>query len=197
VVIEVERVVDVNSRAAPNGQNLKVGPEPAQQKGRAAPGRTPRPRRPRRHPRQDTAFTYSGPARIKLRGARVATTPTPLTAPGPVSVQRKSSLTVSSWSPANGAGWAAPTPGGIVTIQVEDTHYRVTCDGADISLRARSNDHPIRHWKAKIHAAKLRPATSITSRDCQRSAEPNVSSTSRDDPRHLDITSFVRVNQRL
>lgn len=45
--------------------------------------------------------------------------------------------------------------GRIVTIHVEDTHFRVTCDGAELGLHPRTSDHPIRLWKAKIHAPNL------------------------------------------
>jgi hypothetical protein len=45
--------------------------------------------------------------------------------------------------------------GKIVTIHVEDTHFRVTCDGVELSPHPRNNQHPVRRWKAKIHAPKL------------------------------------------
>ncbi|WP_217130078.1 hypothetical protein [Streptomyces sp. AC558_RSS880] len=45
--------------------------------------------------------------------------------------------------------------GRIVTSYVEDTHFRVTYEGAEISLHARKEQHPMTRWKAKIHAPKL------------------------------------------
>ena len=44
--------------------------------------------------------------------------------------------------------------GKIVTVHVEDTHFRVTCDGIDISLHPRNEQRPVTRWKAKIHAPK-------------------------------------------
>ena len=45
--------------------------------------------------------------------------------------------------------------GRIVTIYVEDTHFRVTYEGAELSLHARNDQHPVKRWKAKIHAPKI------------------------------------------
>ena len=33
--------------------------------------------------------------------------------------------------------------GKIVTVHVEDTHFRVTCDGAEISLHPRAEQRPV------------------------------------------------------
>ena len=52
--------------------------------------------------------------------------------------------------------------GKIVTVYVEDTHFRVTCDGAEISLHLRAEQRPVTRWKAKIHAPKAEPASSIS-----------------------------------
>ena len=45
--------------------------------------------------------------------------------------------------------------GNIVTIHVEDTHFRVTCDGAEIAIHPRNGQHPVTRWKAKIHAPRI------------------------------------------
>jgi hypothetical protein len=50
--------------------------------------------------------------------------------------------------------------GKIVTVHVEDTHFRVTCDGAEISLHPRTEQRPVTRWKAKIHDPKPEPASS-------------------------------------
>jgi hypothetical protein len=47
--------------------------------------------------------------------------------------------------------------GKIVTIHVEDTHFRVTCGGAQLSIHPRTTKLPIRRWKAKIHAPRPSP----------------------------------------
>ena len=44
--------------------------------------------------------------------------------------------------------------GKIVTVHVEDTHFRVTCDGAEIALHPRTDPRTVTRWKAKIHAPK-------------------------------------------
>ena len=50
--------------------------------------------------------------------------------------------------------------GKIVTVHVEDTHFRVTCDGAEIALHPRTDPRPVTRWKAKIHAPKPESASS-------------------------------------
>jgi hypothetical protein len=67
--------------------------------------------------------------------------------------------------------------GKIVTVHVEDTHFRITCDGIDIALHPRNEQRPVTRWKAKIHAPKTEALSSM-SRDCQPTAEPKVSSMS-------------------
>ena len=52
--------------------------------------------------------------------------------------------------------------GKIVTVHVEDTHFRVTCDGAEISLHPRTEQRPVTRWKAKIHAPRPERASSIS-----------------------------------
>ncbi|WP_280828264.1 hypothetical protein [Mycobacterium sp. OTB74] len=76
--------------------------------------------------------------RTKIRGARVATTQLPPPQPGPISVQRK--------VPTDGVVMVARQrlrigrtyAGNIVTIHVEDTHFRVTCDGAELAIHPRN-----------------------------------------------------------
>lgn len=91
----------------------------------------------------------------KLRGARIPTAPLPAPAAGPISVQRQ--------VPRDGVVMVARQrlrvgrthAGKIVTIHAEDTHFRVTCDGADISLHPRDPAQPIRRWKANSHSPRL------------------------------------------
>jgi hypothetical protein len=93
--------------------------------------------------------------RGKIRGARVASTQQPAPPTGPMSVQRK--------VPRDGVVMVArqrlrigrPYAGNIVTIHVEDTHFRVTCDGAEIAIHPRNGQHPVTRWKAKIHAPRI------------------------------------------
>jgi hypothetical protein len=93
----------------------------------------------------------------KIRGARIAASQVPPPAPGPMSVQRK--------VPRDGVVMVARQrlrvgrtyAGKIVTIHVEDTHFRVTCDGAQLSIHPRTTDLPIRRWRAKIHAPRSNP----------------------------------------
>lgn len=93
--------------------------------------------------------------RAKLHGARVADTELPPTAPGPISVERKvprdGIVMVTRQRLRVGRTYA----GKIVTIYVEDTHFRVTLDGVELSLHARKEQRPVTRWKAKIHAPKL------------------------------------------
>jgi hypothetical protein len=52
--------------------------------------------------------------------------------------------------------------GKIVTVHVEDTHFRVTCDGAEISLHPRTDRRPVTRWKAKLRAPKPERVSSIS-----------------------------------
>jgi hypothetical protein len=45
--------------------------------------------------------------------------------------------------------------GPIVTIAVEYTCYRVSCDGTESVSMHAPGDCPIRLWKAKVHAPRL------------------------------------------
>ncbi|GGV47032.1 hypothetical protein GCM10010495_75830 [Kitasatospora herbaricolor] len=97
---------------------------------------------------------FTGGEHPRLRGARLATTQLP-PAPAAVTVERK--------VPNDGVVMVARQrlrvsrthAGRIVTIYVEDTHFRVTYEGAEISLHARQDQHSVTRWKAKIHAPKL------------------------------------------
>ena len=93
--------------------------------------------------------------RAKLRCAQdCRCTPAPPPAPGPVSVQRKvprdGVIMVTRQRLRVGAAHA----GKIVTVYVEDTHFRVTIEGAQVSLHPRNQQRPVNRWKAKIHAPK-------------------------------------------
>ncbi|MGW4124836.1 hypothetical protein [Nocardia sp. NPDC004711] len=154
-VIELERSVNVNGVVGICNHRVKIGPELAERRivlrldGHLL------------HAVHDGVLAKTLPApmpveeRAKLRGARVVTTPLPAPAPGPISVQRK--------VPRNGVIMVARQnlrvgrtyAGRIVTVHAEDTHFRVTCDGAEIGIYPRITDVPIRRWKAKIHAPKL------------------------------------------
>jgi hypothetical protein len=50
--------------------------------------------------------------------------------------------------------------GKIVTVHVEDTHFRATCDGTELSLHPRTGQSPVTRWKAKIHAPKTESLSS-------------------------------------
>ena len=45
--------------------------------------------------------------------------------------------------------------GSIVTIHVEDTHFRVSCNGAELAIHPRNGQHPVTRWKPKIHAPRI------------------------------------------
>jgi transposase InsO family protein len=154
-VIEVDRSVDHNGTVELATHRLKVGPELASKKvvlrldGHLV------------HVVHDGVLAKTLPSPIpaeqrgKIRGARVATTQQPAPPPGPMSVQRK--------VPRDGVVMVARQrlrigrtyAGNIVTINVEDTHFRVTCDGAEIAIHPRNGQHPVTRWKAKIHAPRI------------------------------------------
>jgi len=153
-VIEADRAVDVNGIADLAGHRLKVGAELARCKV------TLRLDGHLIHVIRDGALAKTLPSPIpatdrgKLRGARIAAAALPPPAPGPISVQRKvpnnGVIMVTRQRLRVGATYA----GKIVTVHVEDTHFRVTCDGAEISLHPRTEQRPVTRWKAKIHAPK-------------------------------------------
>ena len=158
-VIEVDRAVDGNGIADLAGQQVKVGAELARRQvtlrldghlihviSDGVLAKTLPIARPGRRPRQAAR-------RADRRGRRC-----PPPAPGPVSVQRKvpsdGVIMVTRQRLRVGATYA----GKIVTVHVEDTHFRVTCDGTEISLHPRTEQRPVTRWKAKIHAPKPEPA---------------------------------------
>ena len=161
-VIEVGRAVDASGIADLAGHKVKVGAELARSKVTL---------------RLDghlihviaggvLAKTLPSPVpagdRARLRGARIAGTPLPAPAPGPVSVQRKvprdGVIMVTRQRLRVGATYA----GKIVTVHVEDTHFRVTCDGTEVSLHPRNEQRPVNRWKAKIHAPKPEALSSMS-----------------------------------
>jgi transposase InsO family protein len=161
-VIEVDRNVDTNGVADLAGHRVKVGAELAR-------------RRVTLRLDGHLVHVISGgvlaktlpspiPAanRAKLRGARIASAALPPPAPGPVSVQRKvprdGVIMVTRQRLRVGATYA----GKIVIVHVEDTHFRVTCDGVEIALHPRTEQRPVTRWKAKIHAPKAESMSSIS-----------------------------------
>ena len=161
-VIEVDRNVDGNGTADLAGHRVKIGPELARRRVtlrldghliHAISGGV-----------LDKTLPSPIPAagRATLRGARIAAAPLPPPAPGPVRVQRKvprdGVIMVTRQRLRVGATYA----GKIVTVHVEDTHFRVTCDGAEISLHPRTEQRPVTRWKAKIHTPKTESLSSIT-----------------------------------
>jgi integrase-like protein/Mu transposase-like protein len=161
-VIEVSRTVDVNGNADLAGRKVKIGPELARSKV------TLRLDGHLLHVIADGVLAKTLPSpvaaddRAGLRGARIADTPLPAPAPGPVSVQRKvpkdGVIMVTRQRLRVGAAYA----GKIVTVHVEDTHFRVTCDGADIALHPRNEQRPVTRWRAKIHAPKPETPSSMS-----------------------------------
>jgi hypothetical protein len=161
-VIEADRAVDASGNADLAGRKVKIGAELA---------------RARVTLRLDghllhviasgvLAKTLPSPvpadSRAGLRGARIAGTQLPSPAPGAVSVQRKvprdGVIMVTRQRLRVGATYA----GKIVTVHVEDTHFRVTCDGTEVSLHPRTEQRPVNRWRAKIHAPKPERASSMS-----------------------------------
>ena len=161
-VIEVSRTVNADGNADLAGHKVKIGPELARSKV------TLRLDGHLLHVIRDGVLAKTLPSpvpagdRARLRGARIAATPLPAPAPGPVSVQRKvprdGVIMVTRQRLRVGATYA----GKIVTVHVEDTHFRVTCDGTEVSLHPRNEQRPVNRWKAKIHAPKPERASSMS-----------------------------------
>jgi hypothetical protein len=97
-----------------------------------------------------------------LRGARIAAAALPPPAVGPVSVQRQvprdGVIMITRQRLRFGVTYASK----IVIVHVEDTHFRVTCDGAQISLHPRTEQRPVTRRKAMIHAPKADTTSSIS-----------------------------------
>ena len=185
-VIEADRSVDGNGVADLAGHRVKVGAELAHRRV------TLRLDGHLIHVICDGVLAKTLPSPVpaadrgKLRGARIAAAALPAPAPGPVSVQRKvprdSVIMVTCQRLRVGATYARK----IVTVHVEDTHFRVTCDGAEISLHPRAEQRPATRWKAKIHArrpnprpASPEPVNDVVSRNCQGSPETTHRSRAR------------------
>ena len=151
--IEVDRAVDANGVADLAGHRVKVGAELARCRV------TLRLDGHLMHVIRDGALAKTLPSPVpaaergKLRGARIAAA-LPPPAPGPVSVQRKVPRDGVIMVTRQRLRVGATHAGKIVTIHVEDTHFRVTCDGAEISLHPRTERRPVTRWKAKIHPPK-------------------------------------------
>jgi hypothetical protein len=161
-VIEVDRAVDSGRVAELGGHRLKVGDELARRRvtlrldGHLV------------HVIRDGVLAKTLPSPVpagdrgKLRGARITAATLPPPAPGPVSVQRKvprdGVILVTRQRLRVGATYAWK----MVTVHVEDTHFQVTRDGAEISLHPRTEQRPVTCWKAKIHAPKPERVSSIS-----------------------------------
>jgi transposase InsO family protein len=161
-VIEVSRTVDVNGNADLAGRKVKIGAELARGKVKLRlDGHL-------LHVINGSVLAKTLPSPIpaedrgRLRGARIAGTPLPAPAPGPVSVQRKvprdGVIMVTRQRLRVGATYA----GKIVTVYVEDTHFRVTCDGTEVALHPRNEQRPVNRWRAKIHAPKPEALSSMS-----------------------------------
>ena len=93
--------------------------------------------------------------RAGLRGARIAAGELPPPVAGAISVERM--------VPADGVIMVARQrirvgrtyAGELVTVHVEDTYFRITLNGADLSLHPRKEQRPVTRFRAKIHTPKL------------------------------------------
>ncbi len=141
-VIEVTRTVDVNGNADLAGRKVKIGAELARGKVKLRlDGHL-------LHVINGSVLAKTLPSAIpaedrgRLRGARIAGTSLPAPAPGPVSVQRKvprdGVIMVTRQRLRVGAAYA----GKIVTVDVEDTYFRVTCDGTEVALHPATSNGP-------------------------------------------------------
>ncbi len=154
-VVEVDRIVDNDGYTSLAGTRLRLGADLHRRKI------TLRLDGHLMHVVHDGRLVKTLPApipadqRTRLRGARLTTTALPVAVSGPISVQRK--------VPADGKVMVARQTlrigrtyaGNIVTIHVEDTHFRVTLDGAELCIHPRNSQHPVTRWKAKIHAPRI------------------------------------------
>ncbi|MEV0742878.1 IS481 family transposase [Streptomyces sp. NPDC050549] len=154
-VIEVDRKIDLSGVTSIGNTKVTVGYELASQRV------TLRLDGHLMHVVHDGVLAKTLPApidaeqRTGLRGARVVTSELPAPAAGAVHVERK--------VPADGVIMVARQrlrvgrtyAGEIVTVHVEDTYFRITLNGADLSLHPRKTQHPVTRFRAKIHAPKL------------------------------------------
>jgi transposase InsO family protein len=161
-VIEVDRAVDADGIADLAGCKVKVGAELARSKV------TLRLDGHLLHVIRGGVLAKTLPSpvpagdRARLRGARIAATPLPAPAPGPVSVQRKVPRDGVIMVTRQRLRVSATYAGKIVTVHVEDTHFRVTCDGIEVSLHPRNEQRPVNRWRAKIHAPKAQAPSSMS-----------------------------------
>ncbi len=152
--IEVDRTLDGDGCAGLAGQRVKIGPELQRQRV------TLRLDGHLMHVVHDGHLAKTLPSpietdqRAKLRGARIAATQLPPPHTGPISVQRRvprdGIIMVTRQRLRIGRTYA----GRIVTVHVEDTHFRITCEGVEISLHPRKEQRQVTRWKAKIHAPR-------------------------------------------
>jgi hypothetical protein len=161
-VIEAGRAVDANGVADLAGHRVKAGAELARRRvtlrldGHLV------------HVICDGVLAKTMPSpvpaagRAKLRGARIAVAALPPPAPGPVSVQRKVPKDGVIMVTRQRLRAGATCAGKIVTVHVEDTHFRISCDGVEVSLHPRTEQRPVTRWKAKIHAPKTGTTSSIS-----------------------------------
>ncbi|CAM5671243.1 IS481 family transposase [Streptomyces mordarskii] len=154
-VIEVDRKVDGSGITQLGNTHVKVGYELANQRV------TLRLDGQLLHVVHDGVLAKTLPApispdaRTRLRGARIVTDELPPPAAGAIAVERKvpvdGVIMVARQRLRVGRTYA----GEIVTVHVEDTFFRVTLNGADLSLHPRKNQHPVTRFRAKIHSPKL------------------------------------------
>ncbi|MFF3159058.1 IS481 family transposase [Streptomyces sp. NPDC057910] len=154
-VIEVDRKVDLSGVASLGNTEVTIGYELAGQRV------TLRLDGHLMHVVHDGVLAKTLPSpidaaqRAGLRGAKVASGELPAPVAGAVHVERK--------VPADGVIMVARQrlrvgrtyAGEIVTVHVEDTYFRITLNGADLTLHPRKSQHPVTRFRAKIHAPKL------------------------------------------
>ncbi|WP_329314371.1 IS481 family transposase [Streptomyces sp. NBC_01262] len=154
-VVEIDRNVDQSGIASLGGVAVTIGYELANQRV------TLRLDGHLLHVVHDGVLAKTLPApidadqRAGLRGARVVTGELPPPAAGAVRAERK--------VPADGVIMVARQrlrvgrtyAGELVTVHVEDTYFRITLNGAELSLHPRKEQRPVTRFRAKIHAPKL------------------------------------------
>jgi hypothetical protein len=73
---------------------------------------------------------------------------------------------VSDRAAGSGSALGPTYAGKIVTVHVEDAHFRIACDGTEIALHPRTGQRPVTRWKAKILAPKPQAASARHSGHC-------------------------------
>ncbi|MFB7161002.1 hypothetical protein [Streptomyces sp. NPDC056242] len=154
-MIEIERKVDLSGVASLGKAKVTIGYELANQRV------TLRLDGHLMHVVHDGVLVKILPApidadqRTGLRGAKVAAGELPAPAAGSVRAERR--------VPADGVIVVARQrlrvgrtyAGELVTVHVEDTYFRITLNGADLSLHPRKTQRPVTRFRARIHAPKL------------------------------------------